>query len=218
MLQHHQPKHDPERLWVDKLEPKVAALRAELVRQPPGDVARRSGATLDGLLLRLTMLSEDLEVDTAGYVVSRPGGGELDSFLQSLVLTYLDTADGGPPAGRWVTFRDLPNGSFYNQAFQGYGPDRLAKRWKLDIAGFESACRAAGGLPIDVGDAGFSFAVLPRIDMAAVYWLGDEDFPSKASVLFDANAHFYMVVDGLAILGSRLVSRILAAGPPEADS
>jgi hypothetical protein len=212
MLQHHQPKHDPERLWVDRLEPKVAALRGELVRQPPEDVARRSGATLDGRRLRLTMLFEDYEIDTADYVVSRPGGGGVDSFLQSLVLTYLDTADGGPAAGRWVTFRDLPNGSFYNQAFQGYGPDRLAKRWKLDMAGFEAACRSGGGVPVDVGDAGFAFTVLPGIEMAAVYWLGDEDFPSRASILFDANAHFCMVIDGLAILGSRLVSRILASG------
>lgn len=212
MLLHHQPRHDPERLWVNKLEPKVSALRAELCRQPVEDVVRRSGATLDGRLLRLAMLFDDFEVDTADYVVSRAGGTDVDPFIQSVVLTYLDTADGGPASGRWVTFRDLPNGSFYNQAFQGYGPDRLAKRWQLDGDGFGAACRALGGTPIDVGDAGFAFTVLPRVDMAAVYWLGDEDFASKASILFDANAHFSMVIDGLAILGSRLVDRILAAG------
>jgi hypothetical protein len=211
MLQHHQPKHDPERLWVDRLEPKVAGLRTALRDTAPGDLARRSGSTLEGRRLRLTMLFDDFEVDTIDYVVSRPDGTEVDSFLQSLVLTYLETADGGPPAGRWITFRDLPNGSFYNQAFQGYGPDRLAKRWQLDVAGFEGACRALGGVPIDMGDSGFVFTVLPRIEMAAVYWLGDEDFASKASILFDANAHFNMVIDGLAILGSRLVSRILAS-------
>jgi hypothetical protein len=63
-----------------------------------------------------------------------------------------------------------------------------------------------------LGDAGFGFHVLPRVELAAVYWLGDEDFPSRASILFDANAPHYMVTDGLAILGSQLVGRILAAG------
>ncbi len=210
MLQHHQPKHDPERIWVDKLEPKVTALRTELLRLPPDDIARRSGATLDGGRLRLAMLFDDYEVDTTDYVVSRSDGGEVNSFIQSLVLTYLGTADGGLPAERWVTFRDLPSGSFYNQAFQGYGPDRLAKRWQLDIGGFVAACGSLGGTPIGHGDAGFAFTVLPRVDIAAIYWLGDEDFPSKASILFDANAHCYMVIDGLAILGSRLVDSILA--------
>ena len=67
------------------------------------------------------------------------------------------------------------------------------------------------GVPIiDNGDAGFAFTVLPRIDIAAIYWLGDEDFASKASILFDATAHHYMVIDGLAILGNRLVDSILA--------
>jgi len=212
VLHHHQPKHDPERIWVDKLEPKVTALRTELRRLPPDDIARRSGATLDLGSLRLAMLFDDYEVDTTDYVVSRPDGSEVNSFLQSLVLTYLGTADGGPPAERWVTFRDLPNGSFYNQAFQGYGPDRLAKRWQLDISGFGAACRAMGGTPIGLGDAGFAFTVFPRIDIAAIYWLGDEDFASKASVLFDATAHLYMVIDGLAILGSRIVDSILAEG------
>ena len=212
MLHHHQPKHDPERIWVNRLEPKVTALRTELCRQPPDDIARRSGATLDGHRLRLAMLFDDFEVDTTDYVVSRSDGSEVDFFVQSLVLTYLDTADGGPPTGRWITFRDLPNGSFYNQAFQGYGPDRLAKHWQLDVAGFNAACRALGGAPVDFGDAGFVFTVLPRVDLVAVYWLGDEDFASKASILFDANAHFFMVIDGLAILGSRLVNRILAEG------
>ncbi len=210
MLHHHQPKHDAERLWINQLEPKVTALRTELRQRPPDEVARRGGATLDGDRLRMVMLFEEFEVDTAEYVVTQSGGDEVNPFMQSLILSYLERADGGPPAERWVTFRDLPNGSFYNQAFQGYGPDRLAKRWQFDIDGFSTACRALGGTPVDVGDAGFALPVFPRVDLAAVYWLGDEDFPSKASMLFDANAHFYMVIDGLAILGSRLVDRILA--------
>jgi len=212
MLQHHQPKHDPERLWIDKLEPKVTALRAGLLESSPDDIARDSGAILDGDRLVLAMVFDDYVVSTADFVVSRPDGSEANSFMQSLVLTYLDTANDTPASGRWVTFRDLPNGSFYNQAFQGYGPDRLAKRWQLDIDGFSAACRARGGTPIDYGDAGFAFKVLPRIDVAAIYWLGDEDFASKASILFDAAAHLYMVVDGLAILGNRLVDSILAKG------
>lgn len=214
MLQHHQPKHDPERIWVDKLEPKVIALRTELREVAPDDIARRSGASLEGDRLRLSMLFDDYEVATNDYVVSRPDGSEVNNFLQSLVLTYLSTAKDGLPAGRWVTFRDLPNGSFYNQAFQGYGPDRLAKRWQLDVDGFSAACRALGGTPIEYSDAGFAFAVLPRIDVAAIYWLGDDEFPSKASLLFDAAAHFHMVIDGLAILGNRLVDSILAEGQP----
>ncbi len=200
-----------ERL-VDNLAPQVAQARDALQKVPPGEIARRSGATLQGDQLHLQMIFQPYEIDVPGFIVRWADGRETPSFLQSLILAYLQTADGAPSADRWISFRELPNGGFYHQAFQGYGPNRLSKRWGLDVEGFSAACRALGGMRLDLGDAGFALRVLPRIDIAAIYWLGDEDFPSRASILFDANAHHYMITDGLAILGNQLVGKILAAG------
>ena len=202
---------------VDKLAPRVAEMREALAGAPPEDIAWRSGAALQGDRLHVQMLFQPYEIDTSSFVVTRapPDGREASSFFQSLLLTYLRTADGAPSADRWISFRELPNGAFYHTAFQGYAPDRMGKRWALDLEGFGAACRTVGGTRLEIGDAGYSFPVLPRIDMAAVYWLGDEEFPSRASILFDANAHHYMVTDGLAILGSQLVGRILAAARAE---
>jgi hypothetical protein len=198
--------------WIDILAPKVAELRKDLQAIAPEEIAWRSGTALRGDRLYLTMLSQPYEIDTSSYVVCKPEGQEVSSFTQSLILTYLQTANGAPSADRWISFRELPNGAFYHRAFQGYAPDRLTKRWELELAGFVDACRKLGGTRLDLGDASFILRVLPRIDIAAVYWLGDEEFPSRASILFDAHAHHYMVTDGLAILGSQLVGRILAAG------
>jgi hypothetical protein len=206
------PVPQPVDKLIDKLAPKVAEIQAELKGIPPEEIAWRSGATLQGERLHLHMLFQPYEVDTQTYVVSQPGEQEVSSFTQSLVLSYLQTADGAPSADRWISFRELPNGGFYHRAFQGYAPDRLTKRWGLELDGFVGACSAVGGTRLDLGDAAFALRVLPKVDLAAVYWLGDEDFPSRASILFDAHAHHYMVTDGLAILGSHLVGRILAAG------
>ena len=211
MLRDRQTQAPVEKL-IDKLAPRVAEMRHTLKKLPPEEIAWRSGTRLDGGRLHVTMLFQPFEVDTSSYVVSTAEGQEVSSFLQSLVLTYLQTADGAPSADRWISFRELPNGTFYHQAFQGYAPDRLIDRWRLDPDGFADACRKLGGTRLDLGDAGYVFQVLPRIDLAALYWLGDEDFSSRASILFDAHAHHYMVTDGLAILGSQLVGRILAKG------
>ena len=59
------------------------------------------------------------------------------------------------------------------------------------------------------GNAAYAVQVLPRVRLAAVYWLGDEDFPSQASILFEDTAPHYMSTDGLAVLGSHLVNAIL---------
>jgi hypothetical protein len=198
--------------WIDKLAPRVAELQRALKLVPAEEIAWRSGAALRADRLYLEMLFQTYEVETTDYGVSRPDGVQVSSFHQSLVLTYLQTADGAALADRWISFRELPDGGFYHTAFQGYAPDRLTKRWGLEVDGFVSACRALGGTRLELGDAGFAFRVLPRVEMAVIYWLGDEEFPSRAMMLFDANAFHYMVTDGLAILGSHLVGQILAAG------
>ena len=203
--------------WIDKLAPKVAEIQEALKHFPPEDIAWRSGATLRDDQLYVTMLFQSYEIDSTTYNVRKSGGDEASSFIASLILTYLQTADGAPSADRWISFRELPNGAFYHQAFQGYAPDRLSKRWGLDSDGFAAACRRLGSTRLEIGDAGFVLPVMPRIDIAAIYWLGDEDFPSRSSILFDANAAHYMVTDGLAILGSQLVGKILAAGTSDND-
>ena len=203
------PGPRPDEKWIDRLAPKVADLREALGWVPADAIAQLSGAVLEGESFRLSMLFEPYLIDTNTYVVRTAAGPEASSFIQALVLTYLHTADGIPAAGRWVSFRELPEGTFYHQAFQGYAADRLVRRWGLDSEGVATACRSFDGTPIDLGDAGYRLQVLPRLDLAVVYWLGDEDLASRASILFDANAPHYMVTDGLAILGSHLVDKLL---------
>jgi hypothetical protein len=99
---------------------------------------------------------------------------------------------------------------FYAQAFRGYAENRLMR--ELGEDGLDAFCRAAArldGSRIEIGDAGYAFQVLPRASLAAVYWLGDEDFPSRASILFEDTAPHYLSTDGLAVLGSHLVNALL---------
>jgi len=138
-------------------------------------------------------------------------GEEPSSFIQSIILTYLVTADGTTPSSRWVGFRELPDGLFYVQAFQGYTGDRLVRELGGGIEAFRRAGERLGGGPLEIGDAGYVFRVLPRVHLGLVYWEGDEEFPSQARVLFEDTAAHYMPTDGLAILGSQLVGRMLKA-------
>lgn len=192
------------------LLPKVTQMQEALKQLSPQQIAHNSGAALDRDILHLKMLFQPFTLDVATFVACDSTGKPASLFTQSLILTYLHTADGTPFADQWISFRELPNGSFYHQAFQGYAANRLSQQWRLNIDVFSAACFSAGGTPIDLGDAAFSFVVLPRVKLAAVYWLGDEDFPSQASILFDAVTPHYMITDGLAILGNQLVGKILA--------
>jgi len=212
MLQ--QSKSSPQlQQWFDRLAPVVEGARATLHPVKPGKLVLRSGCEQgeDGDF-RLTFFWQGYVISADGFIVRRADTGESpSSFTESLILTYLATADGTTPSGRWIGFRELPDGLFYVQAFQGYTGGRLVRELQGGIEVFRRAAESLGGEPLAIGDAGYVFAVLPRVHLGLVYWEGDEEFPSQARVLFEDTAAHYMPTDGLAILGSQLIGRVLKA-------
>jgi hypothetical protein len=212
MLQQGKPTPQVQQ-WYDRLTPVVEEARATLRQVKPDKLALHSGCERDtGGDLRLTFFWQECVVSGKDLTVRRADtGAEMPSFVQSLILTYMATADGTTPSSRWIGFRELPDGMFYAQAFQGYSGDRLVRELQGGIEALRRAAESLGGEPLALGDAGYAFTVLPRVRLALVYWEGDEEFPSQAQVLFEDSASHYLPTDGLAILGSQLVGKILKA-------
>jgi hypothetical protein len=205
-----------QKTWLDMLLPLVGELQERLRHEDPAEVAFRSGADLiqedkERVEVSLHLWGRPYRVDWPEVRVRERDSGQVcRADVSSLILFYLDAADGTPVAGRWISFRELPHGMFYHQAFQGYTGKRLTRHFGNDLAAFQRAARAVGGFSLSLGDASFSFRALPRVELAAVYWLGDEDIPANASVLFDVSASHYMSADGLAHLGSQLTGKLIA--------
>ncbi len=140
---------------------------------------------------------------------------ELPVFTQAMLLYYFHTADGTPLAGRWISFADLPDGRFYNQAFQGYTGGELQRHFKNDTEALgQAALRSSGSLlPGAPGNLAFRFQALPRLPLILVIWEGDEDFPASYQFLFDAATAHYLPTDACAILGSTLTGRLKKRRP-----
>ena len=141
----------------------------------------------------------------------RRTGNHLSQMDLVMLLYYFYTSDGTAKTGRWISFSELPDGKFYNQAFQGYTGQRLARSFRDDMPTFEHASTSLDGTPFPLGSASFTFKVLPLISLLVVFWQGDEDFPSSLQILFDASASHYLPTDAYAIIGSMLTSRLIKA-------
>lgn len=208
--------HDPlalsQKRWENSMLLQIEQLRRSLRPLAPEGVARHTGADYSPPLIHLRYWQTEIQVAWPDLLVRKGDGSPCSTFDQAMVLYYLLKADGSPLADRWIGFRDLPNGAFYNQAFQGYTGDRLARAFGEEPAGFAAACRSMEGWSLPaIGDHAYAFLPLPRIRLAAVLWPGDEEFPARASVVFDGAASHYMTTDGLALLGSGLVGRLIKA-------
>ncbi|HTP11970.1 MAG TPA: DUF3786 domain-containing protein [Anaerolineae bacterium] len=198
---------------IDKLAPVVKEVQARLRQIDQTVIAKRSGAMLDlDGNLHVEFLQREYVIDRMEWTVKRADDGVAPSSItHSLILTYLYMSDGTPPIDRWVGFRELPNGLFYAQAFQGYTGAVLVRDLNGDIERFKQTSERLQGRPLAVGDAGYVFQVLPRLKLAVVMWSGDDEFPAQAQVLFQETAPHYFITDGLAIVGSLLIGQIVKA-------
>ncbi|MBT4513306.1 MAG: DUF3786 domain-containing protein [Chloroflexi bacterium] len=140
--------------------------------------------------------------------VEEVGGEEgYPKWLRVLLMHYLSQADGTAVADKWIAYRQLPGGNFFEQRFLNMSINPLTKAFGDDIEGFKRGCLALGGEPITrTGDAGFRFRALPKIPMACILYLGDEEVQPAVNVLLDAASFAYLPTEDLSLLGAHLNS------------
>jgi hypothetical protein len=191
----------------------LARAQAALRDADPGRVAALSGARLErrdgAAVFVVRLLDLTVEMTHPGLALRRADGAPSPEWQRHLLTYYLAMADGAQPAGTWAALRDLPDGMFYQKAYDGYTGGDLVRAFRDDIEGFRQACRSLRGEPLNSGDAGYRFLVLPRVWLAAMYWLGEEMIPPSARVLFDAAIRHYLPTDSCAALGGWLADRII---------
>ena len=193
---------------------RIRELQAALQGTDLADLASRTGAEYQKSTGEVTipLFGKRFIITPELLVQEIKSGEEAGLNTQALLLYHLTCSDGAPVTGRWISFRELPDGSFYHQAFQSYTGHELAKAFGDDVPGLKRAAVTLEGRPEAMGELSFSFQALPRVPIAFIYWLGDEDVPASARILFDASAGHHLPTDACALLGSTLTRRLIAQG------
>jgi len=192
--------------------------REDWAAADPARCAALSGCTMtpDGVLAPY-FGRPHLVTHPAGEAFVQATGKPAHVTIAIVLMHYLLKADGMPPADRWLAFRQLPDGLFYAQAFADHAEGLLAQRYGSDVAGFRRAAAALGGTTLDAApggglappDAFFRFQALPRLAVAVQLWEGDEEFPGRVSVLFDAHAGHYLPTEDLSGIGDWLAHKLV---------
>jgi hypothetical protein len=200
--------------WEESMSRQLDVLRSEVQGKHPGRLAVNCGGTLVDQKIRLSYWGQQVEISCTDLIVRKVEDGiECSIYDTGVLMYYLREADGTPMAEHWIGYRELPGGNFYAQAFQGYSGDRLAHVYGNMPESYIKAAQSLEGITLTgLPGVAYAFLPLPRIRLASILFPGDDEFPARASVLFDAAASHYMTTDGLALLGSGLVGRLIKAG------
>jgi hypothetical protein len=199
-------------LRVDELK-----LRIRELNDPKGD-AFRCGMdykmSSEGPILSFSMFNVSTEIIYPELIARDVRNGKiLNTAYQALICYYLETSSSSPHShqekNNWISFADLPDGRFYNQAFQGYTGNKLAVVIESDISKFSNIAKKLDGLILDIGDMAYQFLTLPKVPVAVVFWRGDEEFSSNCKILFNQTVSNHLPTDACAIIGSMLTQAIL---------
>lgn len=132
--------------------------------------------------------------------------------VQLIILHYLLSAEGTPPAGMWVTYRHVPDAMLFEPSFNAMSVEPLARAFQTDLDGFSRACEAIGGVRMTrTGDASYRFTALPQVPMGCVLYLADEEMAASVSILFDAVVSNYLCAEDIAFLGIHFGQMLLKA-------
>ena len=167
-------------------------------------------ASADHLDLRLNDAGE-VEVPFFGatYLVSREGvrrsdGQRFPYATGSVLIHYILNGSQSRAKGKFVTFAELAGPLFKQGSYsQGALEGPIIKRFQGRLPELLATASSVGGR--QGGEAGLGavsliFDLLPHIPLQLIFYDRDDEFPARATLLFDHNATQIIDFEVLAVL------------------
>ncbi|MEJ5300075.1 MAG: DUF3786 domain-containing protein [Thermodesulforhabdaceae bacterium] len=202
---------------IDDYREALRIAKENILKQDLSEIAEKAGGEFEEneeeKIIRFSFFTDPCLLRVKGGDVSIElgiEGKELSLTDQVLVAHYLLGASGEKETGEWITFRDIPDGHFYYDAFLRRARDPFLKTFGEKLQLYERVAPMIGGVPVEgIGDVAFDFRVFPRITLRIILWKGDDEFPPEASILFDKNIQLYLSVEDIAYLSGGVVYRMM---------
>ena len=174
--------------------------------------ARLLGAASSDKSITITCLGKDFEVDVQGSVASQC---HTHAWFTLPLLDYILNCEGAEPSGRWVPFRELPQGKTWNPLFEQRCEKPLKRLADSHSDLFESlvsmfsGTSAARAFNSDIAVVLFP---LPRVPILVCYWRPEDDLESQLHLFFDETAERNLPVESLFTMATgivRMLERIM---------
>ena len=119
----------------------------------------------------------------------------LSDYVTLSVLWYLIQAKDEPLSGNLIKPSHTGEGRMFFAGAHVLPLDRIVRRYGNDARGFLDKGLELGGEQLDFGDASLMLFPFPRVPVVLLLWTGDEEFPARADLLFDATCSSHLPMD-----------------------
>jgi len=184
----------------------------ELAGQKPADICRQVLCSYDSAKAVYTVQfwTDKYTIDPEKLSIT----GVNDDFIPVheyfylFIIYYLLRAKEVDLSGEWISDKDIPGGSTFFRGPHDIPTNLICNRFNNDIDAFKKRCRQLQGTSVAMGDAAFTFRIAPRIPVTVLYWMGDEDFPAEAKLLYDRSITEHLSLDIIFALVYEICTRI----------
>ncbi|MGA2027795.1 MAG: DUF3786 domain-containing protein, partial [Syntrophobacteraceae bacterium] len=187
----------------------------ELKKRDPATLAKAAGAVFspeEGLIVTFLGTKYRVDIHPQTDIAKVDSSEEVSIPDKILIAHYLLGSAGKKSTGKLITFRQIPDGHFYFEAFQRRARDPFANYFGNNGQLFVKCAEMLGAVPVAIGDFGMDFPVFAHIHVQLVLWSGDEEFPADATILFDESVQRILPVEDIAVMCGNLVYRLIGLG------
>ena len=174
------------------------------------DVAASLGAIISGDGYRVPFFDEIYTVSSNR--VYKADGRSASHGVAVLLCKYLLLCPAMPSDDTsLVTYKDFRDAAPYVIGFSNTAEHPIADKFANDLPLLKKRCLELGGCTVDTEvscDLAVRFQSLPNIPILLIYHDADEEFPAKATVLFQKSAVSYLDMECLAMVGGSLAYRL----------
>jgi hypothetical protein len=176
---------------------------ALIAEKEPGAICQQADVQYDFVANKFVLHSfgQEIVIDVSNYTISSPTQlGErilhgLDHFFDLACLWYLGKAKNKPLSGKLVSPASISGGEIFQKGTHVLPLDRISAKYGNNLEGFYQKGAELGGLQQDHGDASLLLHPFPRVPVTFILWRGDEEFPARADMFFDASCEQHLPTD-----------------------
>jgi len=150
------------------------------------------------------------------YRITMPDGnvqgpeGPATVVVKLILLHHIARSDGIKPYGKMITFREIPEGTFYFPSFH----DRVLKPFLESFGNAPELLREKGHAldwsEAGLGDISFQTNAFPLVPIRFILWLGDEELAPEAGMLFDSTISHHLHTEDIALLAEQALGILVA--------
>lgn len=190
----------------------------KLAKEDPNEVCQRTGATYS-----LERKGYFLPILNQKYLII-PGEQKffcmrgdfcqeenLRDYFYLMILLYLLNAQKVEPEGTWISEKDLKGGTTFFRGPHALRTEEIKAAFGKNPEAFARAGARLDGVELLFGDKAFALTVFPKVPLAYVLWIGDEEFPAQVTVMFDATIQKHFSLDGIWCIVAEVSQRVLEA-------